>query len=400
MNTTTGILGIRIDNLSQKEIKKKLAQFLSEKKFHWVVTLNPEIILHAYKDMAFSEILNLSDLNLVDGVGLQYINLLLGKQTIKTRYPGVDLLDFILKLAWQKKLKVLFFGGREKFSDGRSSSEITREIMQKKYPGIQILIESGGEIKQKNKKVIIDKKTINNIEKSGAEIILTALSNPIQEKFVFSLKDKVKNIRLAIGIGGSFNLISGYYQRAPKLWQNLGLEWLWRLFTKPGHWHRVLRAVIIFPSLVLFREIKPRYREGNLACIINYKNKILLAQRKRELPKITWQMPQGGREPGESDKQALLRELKEELGTDKFEIIYKCPEKHKYLIKNSYRFSSQGQKLNIWLVKFVGKDSDLKLDKRELINFRWVDKNELLDLIDKKRINTGLICLKYLKRLK
>lgn len=398
--STIGILGIRIDNLSKADIEARVKELLSEKKFHWVVTLNPEIILHAYQDINFSEILNLSDLNIVDGVGLQYINLLLGKQTIKTRYPGVDLIDFVLKVAEEKELKVMFFGGKEKFPDGSTPAEMTKYLMLKKYPRLKIITEPGGKIKQKNGQVIINNEIIKKINQSQADVLLVALNNPVQEKFIFSLKEKVPNIRLAIGIGGSFNLISGYYRRAPKFWQNIGLEWLWRLFTKPGHYKRVIRSVLLFPLLVIFREIKPRYRKGNLACIINQDGKIFLGQRSKSLPKIIWQMPQGGQEPGETSKEAIIRELKEELGTDKFEIIYRCPETHKYLIKNSYRFSTQGQKLNIWLVKFTGKDSDIKLDQKELVNFRWVDRKQLLQLIDKRRIKTAEICLKYLESLK
>ena len=398
--STTGILGIRIDNLTKAEIEVKISRFLSEDRFHWVVTLNPEIILCAYKDIPFSEILNLSDLNVVDGAGLQYVNLLLGKQVIKTRYPGVDLVELVLRLSWQNKLKVMFFGGREKFSDGKYTSEATREIVQKKFPGINIIIEQGGEISQKDGKVTISDEIIKKINSSGAQVILTALNNPVQEKFLFALKEKTPHIRLAIGVGGSFNLLSGYYKRAPQFLQSLGLEWFWRLWTKPRHLRRVLRAIIIFPSLVVFREFFPRYRQGNMACIINNAGKIFLGQRTRSLPRKVWQMPQGGQEENENGREALLRELKEELGTDKFKIIFKCPETYKYLIKNNFRFSTQGQKLNIWLVQFLGDYKDIKLDKRELVDFQWVDKDKLLQIIDPMRIDSAKICLKYMNKLK
>jgi N-acetylglucosaminyldiphosphoundecaprenol N-acetyl-beta-D-mannosaminyltransferase len=81
--------------------------------------------------------------------------------------------------------------------------------------------------------------------------LLVALGAPKQEKWIAKNLAKVPSVKVAIGVGSAFNLISGQIKRAPKIFQALGLEWLWRFFREPRRWRKIWRSVIIFPLLVI-----------------------------------------------------------------------------------------------------------------------------------------------------
>ena len=97
------ILGVRIDNLSKKEVLEKIEYFLSDGRFHQIVTVNTEFILQAQKDEDFKSILNTTDLNIADGVGIWFAFLRFGK-LLKARIAGVDLMYEILRIVNEKRL--------------------------------------------------------------------------------------------------------------------------------------------------------------------------------------------------------------------------------------------------------------------------------------------------------
>jgi putative (di)nucleoside polyphosphate hydrolase len=101
-------------------------------------------------------------------------------------------------------------------------------------------------------------------------------------------------------------------------------------------------------------------------------------------------MPQGGVHDGEKRKETLMRELKEELGTDKFKVIKRFPFSHQYdwdeETIGQTGFKWRGQKQTFFLVEFVGKDSDIKLDTDELKDWCWATEKKLFEKIDKESI--------------
>lgn len=233
------ILGIRIDNLNKKEILEKVNLFLKENKFHQIATVNPEFILQAQNDIEFRNILNDCDLNVADGIGIWFAFLRFGK-IIKTRLAGIDLMAEILKIADAKKLKIFLVS----YAGALSSWEDVRDIVSIKYPNLRI---SGITLEERLsiKELVFD-----------AEIVFCNFGAPYQEKFLHSLKNsKNANINLVMGVGGSFDFLTGKCKRAPKLAQRIGLEWLWRFMQDPRYRaKRIFRAVIIFPIKILFKK--------------------------------------------------------------------------------------------------------------------------------------------------
>jgi N-acetylglucosaminyldiphosphoundecaprenol N-acetyl-beta-D-mannosaminyltransferase len=230
------ILGVRIDNLSKKEILEKIEFFLSEDKFHQVATINPEFLLEAENNLEFKNILNNTDLNVADGMGIR-LAFWRYFQNLKFRFAGADLLCEILKIANASKLNIFLAVNK----DGLSSYKEIKNTLAKKYSNLIIEGEN------------IDFNNLNayKIQNTKYEILLCNFGAPFQEVFINSVKND--RINLAIGVGGAFDFMTKKIKRAPIFMQKIGLEWLWRLMLEPRYrFKRVFRAIIVFPIKILF----------------------------------------------------------------------------------------------------------------------------------------------------
>jgi len=220
------ILKIRVDNLSRGEIIKKVESFLLEPCFHQIATVNPEFILESQENMEFKKILNSCDLNVPDGAGIGFAFIRYGK-FLKARMAGADLMMEILRIASEKNMKV-FLACRK---DGLSTWQETRDAINRIYPNIKVEGDDKGGIRD-------------------SEILFCNFGAPYQELFIKAQKNDT--IRLAMGVGGSFDYLTKKIKRAPKFLRFLGLEWLWRLMKQPKRCRRIFRATIIFPLKIVF----------------------------------------------------------------------------------------------------------------------------------------------------
>ncbi|HAT73435.1 MAG TPA: hypothetical protein DCS08_00335 [Candidatus Moranbacteria bacterium] len=135
------ILGVKVDNLTKKEILEKVRFFLAEPKFHQIATINPEFILESQKNPEFKKILNNCNLNVADGFGIRLAFWRFGKK-LKARFAGADLMLEILKIAQKQNLNVFLAVNK----DGLSTFEETKEAILKIYPDLEI---NGGNIDTK-----------------------------------------------------------------------------------------------------------------------------------------------------------------------------------------------------------------------------------------------------------
>lgn len=237
------ILGVKIDNLTRQEILKRVELFLNSKEIHQVATINPEFILQAQEDIEFKNILNNCELSVADGVGIWFAFIRFGKY-LKNRCTGVDLVDEILKIADRKKLPIFLIANK----NGLSTWEETKKAILNKYPNINI---NGTVLDISDSKLEYAKLEIQNYA-----IVFCALGAPYQEKLMHSLKTlKNAKIRLAIGVGGSFDFLTKKIKRAPTYIQQIGLEWLWRFIQEPKYRaRRIYYAIVIFPIRVLLNK--------------------------------------------------------------------------------------------------------------------------------------------------
>ncbi|MFA5961684.1 MAG: WecB/TagA/CpsF family glycosyltransferase [Parcubacteria group bacterium] len=237
------ILGVRVDNLSRKEILEKIESFLDEGKFHQIATVNPEFILEAQNNLCFRTVLGNCALNIADGFGIRCAFWRHGWH-LKSRVSGADLTLEILKLANQKKLAVHLVINK----DGLNTFTEVRKAILKTYPNLKI---SGNDL---------DKNTVSCSLIADRCVLFCNFGAPDQEVFLNSQKDA--KIRLAMGVGGSFDFLTGKVRRAPVFLRTVGLEWLWRLF-QPQPWEhkkkrlkRIWGAVVVFPIKILICQEK------------------------------------------------------------------------------------------------------------------------------------------------
>ncbi len=236
------ILGVLVSKITGKEVLEKIKDWLDGANQHYIVTPNPEIILAARKDEELKTILNKADIAICDGIGLKFVSCFF-LNPLK-RVQGSDLTYKILKLANEKKYKIYFLN----WVDGLSKTEEIKKAVEKKFGPIEIQgqrIERSGEN--------IDLNEINNFK---PDILLVGLGAPWQEKFIAKYLSQIPSLKLAMGIGGTFDFITGKIKRAPVIFRYLGLEWLWRLARQPRRGKRIFNAFIKFPFLFFKSKIK------------------------------------------------------------------------------------------------------------------------------------------------
>ncbi len=382
------ILGINISSLKKSEVLEKIKFFLSGEGQYQIVTPNPEIILTALKDEELFYILNNADLAIPDGIGLKFAAWLTGKNI--ERITGADLVKDILKIAQRENKKVAILN----WDKGLSSADDIKKTLEKNYQDLKFIVENVARTETNSVEIHSD----SSLKNFNPDILFCALGAPWQEKLIFHNLKKWPTTKIAMGVGGSFDFLTGKTRRAPSVMRLIGLEWLWRLFkqrTQPplSRFSRIKRiaynALILFPLKFLkWRFILPFLYRPNVACLIfkkeDNKYKILLVERKNEPGH--WQMPQGGTD-GEDIEKAGEREIFEETGIKNVKIIsvyknlyrYKLPKKHaEYnIVVNIYRH--KGQRQGLIIAEFLGKDENIKLDFREHINWKWAEAKNLIN---------------------
>ncbi len=239
------IFGIRIDTMSKRDARERLAGFFVDGKQHLVVTPNPEILLAGKKDRGLREALNAADMSMPDGFGLLLVLKLFGARA--ERFTGVEISEDVVRLAQSKK-EIIYFLGDEKGSAEKAAV---------KFPQANIIAEAGPDFKKNSDEVIsFSKDLIGRINAIKPAVVLAAFGHPNQEKWLHEYLPKMPSVKIAIGVGGTFDFWSGVAHRAPSFMRSLGLEWLWRLFSEPKRWKRIFNAVVMFPVEVMIERLR------------------------------------------------------------------------------------------------------------------------------------------------
>lgn len=243
------ILSAKVHNITLSYALKKAEDFLYGAKQRYIVTPNPEIVLHAEFDPCYRAIVNSASLSIPDGIGLVWASRLLygRKRGLSGRIAGVDFIDMLLahahksSLTKQVPLRFLLLGGKADVA--RNSAR----ILKKKFPNF--CFYSLQNIRNLHIHFLIN-------EIIRPDCVLVALGAPAQEKWIRANLKRYPTIKLAMGVGGSFDFISGKILRAPKFMQKAGLEWFWRLIMQPWRVGRAYNAAVIFPIRVIRQKFK------------------------------------------------------------------------------------------------------------------------------------------------
>lgn len=222
------ILDIPVHPLTMAAAVTELEQRLQAGEQTFVVTANAEIIMMCQQDAAYKQLIcEEAELVLPDGAGAVWAGRHLG-YNVPERVAGFDLYNQLLQLAAAKGYKAYFFGG----SPG--VAEAAKAKSQELYPGVQVVGCRNGYFKEEETPAIIDA-----INASGAQLLFVALGAPKQENWLAAHRAELKPVIL-MGIGGSFDVLAGKMERAPKWMQDASLEWLFRLYKQPRRFIRML----------------------------------------------------------------------------------------------------------------------------------------------------------------
>lgn len=250
------ILGVDVNDVDQKGAVDYILNLASGKQTgHYVVTVNAEFVMLARKNKDFAKILNNADLAVADGQWVVWAKLILGGKA-QERVTGVDMVERLCEKSAKKAVRIGFLGG---FGN---VAKMVSERQKAKNPGLKVVFAAPGD-----PAIGYDLKLNQQLLAVGrVDILFVAYGMGRQEFWIERHRNKqsfstnkqgfsTKNLDVGvfIGVGGAFDMLSGVKKRAPKLVQNAGFEWLWRLALEPSRAGRMLKVFPLFWILV-FRQ--------------------------------------------------------------------------------------------------------------------------------------------------
>lgn len=221
---------------SFSSLSTDLERYLKKEEKKFIITVNPEIIIESQNDKELNKmLLNKDNIIVPDGISIVKASQKYDKK-IEERITGVDLSIKLLELANKYKKSIYLFG---------ATDEVVRQLkgnIHNKYPDISNVYIKNGYVKDKNK-------AFQDIISKQPDIILVALGVPMQEKIINANISKFKK-GIFVGVGGTFDVLSGTKKRAPKIFIKLNLEWLYRIIKEPRRLKRFFKYNIKFVYLV------------------------------------------------------------------------------------------------------------------------------------------------------
>ena len=228
MHTKVRLLGVDIDCLTMEQCVGFVVKMIESGKSGNVITLNPELLYRAvHGEPDINRLIAEANLVTPDGVGIVWA----GKQagySFPERVTGIDLMFSLTERAASLGWKVFLFGA----SPGVAEEAAVR--LCSLYPGLSIVGTRHGYFKPAEETDIVQ-----TIKEKAPQLLFVALGAPAQEKWIDRNLKEI-GATVAIGVGGSLDVISGHVERAPAWMRKLKIEWLGRLIREPSRWRRML----------------------------------------------------------------------------------------------------------------------------------------------------------------
>lgn len=236
-------LNTYVDALTMNETLNRIEQAIINKECIQHVVINAGKVNLMQEDKVLTEIINGCPIINADGQSIVWGAKILGLN-IPERVTGIDIFLNLIELCDKKGYKPYFFGAKD---------DVVKEVVnifKNKYCNLDIAGYRNGYFNKEESKDIAE-----NIKKSGADILFVAFSSPMKEYWIRENMDIMK-IPVAMGVGGSFDVIAGRTKRAPVWMQKIGLEWFYRFIQEPRRmWKRYIIGNIKFSKLI-FENIK------------------------------------------------------------------------------------------------------------------------------------------------
>ncbi|MBU6451340.1 MAG: WecB/TagA/CpsF family glycosyltransferase [Cyanobacteria bacterium REEB67] len=231
------VLGYPVDLYNEAQALAEIETAWKNNRGLHVVTINAEMIVASQKDKSLDKIVRQADLIVPDGAGVVQALRLSGARV--SRLPGIELADATLARAAALGEAVAFLGGRPEVMDK------LLQVLPEKYPTLKIVAHQNGFFPAEDEGSVVEK-----ISAAQPKLLLVALGVPRQEFFIARHAAKFKHT-VVIGVGGSFDVWTGFVERAPEAYRNLNLEWFYRLKKEPWRFQRMAGSLPNFALQVL-----------------------------------------------------------------------------------------------------------------------------------------------------
>jgi N-acetylglucosaminyldiphosphoundecaprenol N-acetyl-beta-D-mannosaminyltransferase len=222
------VLGVPIHDMTFDAFVEQVAQWIAEGTPRQVCTVNPEYIMLAQQEVLLYAILNRADLCVADGVGVLWAAARLG-YPLPERVTGSDGLLKLAERGAREGWRLFLLGAAP------GVAQTTAGILKTRFPGLQIAGVSAG-----SAEADAEDDLAWRIANSRADILFVAFGQGKQDHWIARNLPRL-GVKVAIGVGGSFDFVAGVAHRAPLWMQQGGLEWLHRLIREPWRWRRMLR---------------------------------------------------------------------------------------------------------------------------------------------------------------
>jgi exopolysaccharide biosynthesis WecB/TagA/CpsF family protein len=217
------VCGVPIDVVDQAQATDRIMSAVANRTFLQVATVNLQFLVTARRRPAVRRALDESGLNVADGAPVVWLARVLGR-CLPGRIAGADLVPALMPLAAATGARVFLLGA----ADGVARE--AADVLTRRHPG---LVVSGTLCPPLTSFEEMDNEAIiAAIAEAGADILLVALGHPKQDLWIAATREALP-VSVAIGVGGTLDLIAGRVDRAPRSLQRIGLEWLYRLAHEP-----------------------------------------------------------------------------------------------------------------------------------------------------------------------
>lgn len=206
------------------------------------------MVVYAQHDARYRDVVNACTLSLCDTVGLLGVARLRGSR-LRTRVTGVEMIEHLCAAAAEQRLPVFLLGGAP------GVAQLAAQKLQAQFGGLLVAGTRDGYFPDSESSDVAQM-----IKQSGARLLFAGLGFPKQE-FWLSQWLKATGCGAGMGVGGSFDVISGKLERAPEQWQRLHAEWLYRLIREPKRWRRQL-ALPYFVLLAAQEQVRLSVSRG------------------------------------------------------------------------------------------------------------------------------------------
>lgn len=246
------ILDVFLDRMTKEEIEKTCEKWLIDTPLesHRIVTVNPEFVMAAKKKCRFRDVLNTAQLRIADGIGLVFGSIVLyGWKERLSRCTGVDLVWMLAKLCAVNGKSIYLVGS----IDGIAVR--AAQAIENRYPNVI----SGAEVGLPSERAREEDATYSTslcerINAAKPDVLVVAFGAPAQDIWISDNLHRLPSVRIAVGVGGTFDYLAGAVVRAPYVMRMMGLEWFFRLLCQPNRFNRIITAVIRFPLVVAYQK--------------------------------------------------------------------------------------------------------------------------------------------------